>query len=291
MSALCDEQLLTDTFPPITAHNIGARLLRHGLAVTAFSSLEKYIAKRFEELATSIESCAIPYPAFSDDLKSFLTKDAAHGLLNRVGFMEAALKQSYFDNNISKIAAYLTAPPKYTSFGFVPRGSNVSKEHIKNALRAFGLKDGWGNLKIVTQEIGSGRVDLLADYSNLSSTRHKSAHDPESNVPTNNLKTHIEITILIGIAIDILTTNIAVAYKNATSASDLLTRLTSLTRNYRFVDLEIGGTFVERASLTGRIVKRYPTEADATAGALARNGFAFVVLRSPTTTPLALAGT
>lgn len=289
MLALCDEPLLTDEFPPTSLHNIGARVLRHGLAVTAFSSLEKYVGSRFAELFTRINRSALSYSDFNDDLKVFLSRDAAAGLLNRVSFMEEGLKQAYFDANIGQVAAYLADPSQFTSFGFSPRGSNVSHEDIKKAFRALGMKDAWGQLRTITVAVGSARISLVDDFRNLSRTRNKSAHDPESNVPSSDLKTHIEISILIGIAVDVLTSGVATAYTSAATSADLDLRLAELPQAFRFVDQETDGLLVERSTLSGRAFKRYANEGEAIAGALARSGSPFVIVRSPGTTPLALA--
>lgn len=288
MLTLCDQSLLTDSFPPSAPHNVGARLLRHGLAVSAFSSLEKYVTSRFEELIVKIGNCPLSYAAFSDDLKRFLTRDAAKGLLNRISFMEDSLQQSFFETNIMSLAGYLSTPATFTAFGFSPQGSNVSHEDIKKAFAALGLKDAWGKLRAITNALGSARVSLDDDYRNLAKTRHRSAHDPESNVPSSDLKTHVEIAILIGIAVDVLTSSVANAYVAAQSARDLAARLGSMSHSFRFIDAERSGTFVERASLTGRAIKRYPTEALATEAAVARNAGHYVIVRSPTTMPMSI---
>lgn len=288
MFALCDEPLLTDSFPLNTPHNVGARLLRHGLAVSAFSSLEKYVTSRFEELFARIGNCPVSYTAFSGDLKRFLTRDAAKGLLNRVSFMEDSLQQSFFEANVVRIAGYLSNPASFTAFGFSPQGSNVSHEDIKKAFAALGLKDAWGKLRSITTGLGSARVSLDDDYRNLAKTRHRSAHDPESNVPSGDLKTHVEIAILIGIAVDVLTSSVADVYVAAQSATDLAARLSTMSPSFRFVDTEPGGTFVERASLTGRAIKRYTTEALAAEAAAARNASQYVIIRSPTTMPVGM---
>lgn len=233
-------------------------------------------------------SCPLPFTAFSDDLKSFLTRDAAKGLLNRISFMEGGLRQTFFDTNIIRLSGYLSTPATFTAFGFSPQGSNVSHEDIKKAFGALGLKDTWGKLRAITTDLGSARVSLDDDYRNLAKTRHRSAHDPESNVPSTDLKTHVEIAILIGISIDILTSSVADAYASAKSAVDLASRLGSISHGYRFVDAEPSGSFAERATLTGRVIKRYATEAMATGTAIARTGSQYVVVRSPSTMPLAL---
>ena len=54
MLELSKNPLLTDVFPPTDPHNIGARILRRGLAVSAFSLLEAYLEERLEELTIDV---------------------------------------------------------------------------------------------------------------------------------------------------------------------------------------------------------------------------------------------
>lgn len=291
MLALCDQPLLTDVFPPTAPQNVDARLLRHGLAVTSFSSLEKYVESRFFELFLRMETSAISYASFDDDLKTFLTRDAASGLLNRVFFLEDALRQSYFDAEILRVAGYQSTPIKYSPLGFHPRGSNVNHEDIRKAFAALGLKDPWGKLRAITVDIGAAPLSLLDDYKSAAKRRHTSAHEPSSNVPTTDLKNHVESIILIGIAVDVLCSAVGEAYASAPTMADLKTRLSALTHAYRFIDHRIDPDqtrFVERSSLLGKAVKVYQSEDVAIAGAKGRRKPAHVIVRSPTSAPLAL---
>lgn len=288
MLKLSQETLLTDTFPPNEPHNIGARILRHGLAVSAFSSLEKYIEARFEMLMADFAGAALGYANFSDELKRFVTIDAMTGLVTRIGFHEASVRQAYADQHIQRIAAYNSNPASYTAFGFSPKGSNVSAGDISKAFSACGAAKAWTKLSGIASAIGSTRVNLEMDYTNLARTRHRSAHNPASNVPTNDLKTHIEIAILIGIAIDVLILGIGRAIRTARTASDLKSKIDSLSYTYRYLDLQIDSTWVERASLSGRAIKRHPTETAAIAVAKARTSQSIVIVRDTQQVPLAI---
>lgn len=289
MLEVTDDPLLTDTFPPSAPQNTSARLLRLGIAVTAFSSLEKYVDSRFEDLMSKVQTSPVQFSSFDDDLKSFLSREAALGLLNRTSYIEDGLKQGYFDTNIARVAKYLEVPAIYTAYGFSPRGSNIGHGDIKEALRALGLKDPWGKLVAITTAIGSKRVSLFDDYKAMAAKRHKSAHDPMSNVPTADLKTHLEMAIAIGIGIDILTTTIGDAYVAASNKGDLAARLLALSYPVRFIDQQADGSLLERATATGRGIKQYLTESAAITGASGRAKFAFLILRAPSTMPLALA--
>jgi hypothetical protein len=289
MLGLCNNELLVDVFPISDSHNLSARLLRHGLAISAFSSLERYTEARFKELLRSINKSKLHFNDFDDKLKKFISIDAASGIINQLKFKEKNEQQQFFDDAIKQLSGYHTGPFSYTAFGFSPSGSNVGHEDIKNAIGALGVEGGWSVLKDITTKIGSSRLDLLNDYKNLSRVRNNSAHNPDSNVPTADLITHIQIAILIGISVDVLACEITDAYIKSSSLEELKKRLRTIDFQFRFIDHLPNGSVEERNSLSGKVLKRYPNELSALAGAQSRARTAHVIIRSPASVPLALA--
>ncbi len=288
MLRLTQDQLLTDTFPPAAPHNIGARILRHGLSVSAFAMLEKYAEGCFGELMSGIGISSIKYPLFSAKLKRFLTIDAVNGLSNRVHFMDQADQQPYVDVQIKLLSSYNSDPAIYTALGFSPRGSNVSHGDIKEAFAACGVDAPWDKLSAIATAIGSSRVSLSTDYRNLAKTRHSSAHDPTGNVASADLATHIETAIIIGIAIDVLSTAVAHAFSKARNSPTLENAVGGIAHSFRFIDEQPSGIWAER--MNGRIVKRYPSEETAATGALGRSRAGRVIARDVRQVPVAMLG-
>jgi hypothetical protein len=89
--------LLTDRLPSSDPHNISARILRQGVAISAFASLEKYLEARAEVLVQQIPSTAITGSSLGADLQAFLSIDAVMGLANRLNFADRASRQAYAD--------------------------------------------------------------------------------------------------------------------------------------------------------------------------------------------------
>lgn len=288
MLALTSDSLLTDTFPPNDPHNRGARILRHGLAVAAFSSLEKYIERRFEQLMGGLTAGPMVYGAFSNDLKKFLTVEAVVGLATRTKFRAHADRQPYSEAKLREIGAYLAGTGPYAAIGFSPRGSNVSRADIEAAFKACGVSNCWSHMRSISSNIGSSRVSLASDFDQLARTRNRSAHDPSGNVPTSDLVAHIQTAILIGISADILSTSIENAYALSSTPAELRRAISRMAFPVRYVDEQADGHWLER-SFNGHPVKRYPSEALAIAGAQARRSPAAVVVRDQRQIAVALA--
>lgn len=286
MEALSAEALLSDTFPPQNSHNNSARILRLGLAVSAFALLEKYIEGKFDELMQQASACVIPYASFPDGFRQFITTHAVGGLANRASFLDRGDALTFVESAIARVSAFGAVPPGYTALGFSPRGSNVGDRDIEAAFAAVGVAGVWATLSAITHELGGGRVSLKSDYRNLARTRHRSAHNASHNVPTADLVTHIRTATIFGVAVAILTTVVGRAYRFAATKPQLAGSLNALAREYRFLDEEASGTWIERTDPAGRAIKRYPDRDAAVAGARLRTGTRFIVFRDKSRVPV-----
>src|SRR3569623_3594459 len=92
MLMLADDPLLIDTLPAGDPHNVAARILRLGVAVTAFSALESYIYECFQRAAGRLTIAKLKYTDFPDALKEFLIVKAVAGLANRGERLESTIR-------------------------------------------------------------------------------------------------------------------------------------------------------------------------------------------------------
>ncbi len=288
MLLVSEFDLLTDRYPPNDRHNISARILRQGLAISAFASLEKYLESRTEFLVSEIPNSRITDTAMGDELREFLSVDAIRGLANRLNFSEPALRQSFADTHLASLARYSSSPAAYTALGFSPRGSNVSDADIHKVLKVFGVDKPWDKLGKIAREIGSTRISLKQDYISLSRTRHKSAHQPNTNIPSTDLRSHIEIAVLIGICFDCACRIISRAMTIAKDFGSFESLVQGTALEFRFLDLEIGGTCAERISGSMNVIRRYKDETSAISGSLLRKGHRNIVLRDIQSIPIAM---
>jgi hypothetical protein len=210
------------------------------------------------------------------------------GLANRLNFTDRASRQAYADMQLAALAQYSATPAAYTVLGFSPRGANVSDGDISTVLSAFGIEKPWQRLGKVAREVGSARLSLKDDYIGLTKTRHRSAHQPASNIPSADLKTHIETSILVAVCFDCLAHSIAQAMMTAADIYSFQASVRGNNLTYRFVDSETSGSWVEKSSDGRRARKRYADEATAIAGASGRTGSAMVIVRDTQGIPLAV---
>lgn len=288
MLRVVNDPLLTDRLPSADPHNVSARVLRLGLAISAFASLEKYLAARMETVAQALSASVISPSSLTSELRSFLSVEAVLGLANRLNFEDAATKQTFADAKLADLAKYSAVPPTYVGFGFSPKGANVAEADIGKALKAFGIEKPWDRLAGIASNIGAGSLSLKNNFINLAKTRHRSAHEPSSNIPSSDLKAHIETSILVAACFDCLTISIVRSMASALDYPRFKAALDADVLKYRFVDREISGDWVERAADGITIRKRSSDEAIALAAATGRRGSFIVIQRDEQGVPLAV---
>jgi hypothetical protein len=288
MLRLADLPLLTDKFPANHPENLSARILRQGLAISAFASLEKYLEARVEKLVQELAASTLS-STISDQLRRFVSVDAVLGLANQLNFQGKSTQQAFVDSHLPTLAKYAEVPATYTAWGFSPKGSNVNESDVSVVLSAFCIEKPWNRMAGVAAAVGDRQVDLKTTFTNLARTRNKSAHNPAANIPTADLKSHLENTILIGVCFDFLATTITRCLRSTSDFTKLKAALANDALSYRFVDEEITGTWVEKTSDGNKVRKRYSNESDAIAGAVGRGGNPIVVVRDTQLVPLAVA--
>jgi hypothetical protein len=292
MLKVSSEPLLQDKLPLTDAANLSARVLRHGLAVSAFSMLEKYVDAVFEHLL--LEDVSKANLAFSDlpeSIRNFVVVDSVAGVVNRLSFIKSSPdRYNYVDQKLTLLTQYKAVPPTYTALGFSPRGSNIGHEDIKQAFGIFGVKDAWGKMNDLAAKFGGAVLSLRENFIALASARHSAAHDPVSSIPVADLQSNIRSAIVIGICCDVIAKNAGVAIRTCHDKKQLENDVARFTRPYRFLDQQADGSWLERPSPSSRGVKRYSDRAAGITGAHARRGTPYIVVRDLTGQPVELAG-
>lgn len=288
MLAVVSNPLLTDVFPPTDPHNVSARILRTGLAVSAFALLERYIKSVFDALVVDVAQSSIKYANFPDAMKKFLIVDSVAGLNNSATYIrDPVVKLSFLEGEVDKLSSYSSNPPTYTAFGFSPSGSNVGHEDIKQGFKAFGVADPWTKLTNIASDIGSSSLSLKNDYITLARSRHQSAHTA-ANIPTTDLLNNINAAIVIGMSADILGMQLGRTIKKCRSASNLNSEIVGMIVKVRYLDNGLDGKWHERPHALGRVVKKYSDKQSGKLGMVGRNSSVPVVVRNTSSTPIEL---
>lgn len=288
MRELARIPLLTDVFPPSAIHNTQAGILRNGLVISSFSLVESYIDDRLDEKIQDLARARMSYPAFGENLRSFLALDAIAGLSNRLSFVDKPDRLTFAENHVVRIAALLQSPPSYTGLGFSPKGSNVSASDIKVLLAAFGVKDPWRALSRLCGDLGASRLSLHDDFQNFVRARNKAAHDSTTNIASSDLETHLETALLIGISTDIALSHAIDSFVKQRNSAAAEHSANNLALKYRFLDPDITGVWSERLGSNGRTIKKYADGIEARAGARSRSHAAPIVVRDTRSIPAEL---
>ena len=69
------------------AQNEAARMLRNGLAIVAFSTIEDFLRARSEELLATLTGAPLPFDDLPNDLRQATTEGVVAGLLFQVRLM------------------------------------------------------------------------------------------------------------------------------------------------------------------------------------------------------------
>lgn len=291
MLRVSSEPFLQDSLPLSKPSNISARVLRLGLAVTAFSMLEKYIQHIFDDLVILASASPVPYGDLSDDFREFIVVDAITGINNKLNFIKSSADRiSFINSEILKIAKFKDNPPTYTAHGFNTKGSNINHENIKRAFAAFGYKDAWTKMNLLAASLGSANLSLVNEFQNLAKARHRAAHDPVSSLPVSDLQANIRASIIIGICVDICSNNVGNAIKISLKSTDISNNIKNIQRPIRFLDLQSDGKWREHTKSTSRAVKIHTEKTEAINVAANRREKPFVVVRDASLLPIELGG-
>lgn len=244
-------------------HNSVANLLRKGLSIVAFNILEDFIKNKAIESLNNISISGISYSNLPDDLQEY----AISGALASLNFQSSILKKENLDYKLviqqetQKIASTIATPFSLSKYSLLSSGSNVVSREVNEFLRAFGIQNGWLQLKIISDAIGGGIPDLAQAFNLASQRRHNSAHSASfvySSSWLANIKNEI---IAISASIDIVV-SARCRQANRQPLISLISQSLNDELNFRFLELH-GSIFKETKTIGGRSRKNWSDLNDA----------------------------
>lgn len=236
MRDLAREPMFVDKLPLKATHNGRARILRSGLVVSGFSTLETFLEDRIEEIVGRLRKATISYVNFEPPLRRLLTLSAVQGIVTKASFLEESYRLPFAEREIPRLAKFAKVPPTFTSLGFSSRGSNISKDHVAEFFKAFGVPNSWAALGQIPAHLGTARLSLSDDFENFARDRNRAAHDSEANIPSANLETHLETAILAAISVDVAATHVVDTYVTATTIAAAKAACVLFPAAFRFID-------------------------------------------------------
>ena len=204
-TALGEENLVSGEPAEIQRNNT-ARLLRNGLAVVGFAILEDFLRSRLAEILARVGNSHIPFDELPEPLRDAAVLGAARALAH---FGELKRRQgedyvSFVQNHSQLIASTVSSSYEISGMALGWTGANLSDGDIKEIMRAFRIKDGWGNIDIVAKRVGLASPSHREAFSQAAVRRHKAAHSARTDTEVSHLVSFVPQAIGIALGFDAL---------------------------------------------------------------------------------------
>ncbi|WP_146446976.1 HEPN domain-containing protein [Vibrio cyclitrophicus] len=191
-------------------HNEIAKMLRNGLAVVGFATLEDFIKKRTSEAMEELSSCNINFEDLPDKIRYAATFEIIAALKHQLAMIPKndvtgyADKVQYIQEQALKIAS--TATTNYTLSGhtYAHSSSNLNKATIGNILKNFQIEDPWRQMTTICANLGLGAHALDRQFENAAERRHRAAHVASADTPPNDISQFVKDAFAIAISFDAL---------------------------------------------------------------------------------------
>jgi len=199
------EQSVMDFTPSDVKHNSIARMLRNGLAVVAFATLEDFIKSRSSEILNQIGTTGIQFRQLPEKLRNAVTFESIKALQYQVSIIdENTDKIAYIQSMCKKIASTALPPIDIMDHSFAYEQANVNAETIKKILLSFGVIDPWKQISNLSNNAGLTALSLDIIFKNAANRRHRAAHVANTITPQNDIIGFVKEAIGIAFGFDAL---------------------------------------------------------------------------------------
>ena len=191
---------------PLTeqAHNDVARMLRNGLAVVGFASLEDFIKSRTSEVLSEVGRTHVPFRDLPEKLRFATTFDALSALSYQLSLRAKADRVAYVQEHAQRIASTATAAYELSAHALGYDQANLQDETIKSILKCFLIDDPWGEMTKLASRIGLIALPLDETYRSAALRRHKAAHVAHADTPQTDLSQFTKEALATAIGFDAL---------------------------------------------------------------------------------------
>lgn len=194
-----------------------SRLLRNGLAVVGFATLEEFIQARSMEILATISSAEIPFRELPKALRQDSTVNVIKALSKRLKWRDDIEKIRHAQKHARMVASTATDDYElsYLAFGF--ESSNLKSGRVLQIMKTIGVNNGWDNINKVAKRVSLSSPSLRDVYDQAESRRHKSAHQADADTEAKKLGDFPNHAMAISIGFDALVSEAARLYQSADS--------------------------------------------------------------------------
>lgn len=186
-------------------HNSAAKMLRNGLAVVSFASLEDFVKKRSSEAMIELNSCSVNFNELPVKLQDAATHEIISALSYQMGLLDKVDRTDYIQRHAKNI--YSTATPNYelSIHTFAHSQANINVKAIGDILKSFNVKDPWLQMSSIASNLGlTSSLPLAEIFRNAALRRHRAAHVAGVDTPPTDLKQFVKEAFAIAITFDAL---------------------------------------------------------------------------------------
>ncbi len=196
-SALIDKDLTVE-------HNRCASMLRQGLAVLVFATMESFIRERTGELLRAFSNPQLVFSDLHPVLQKATTIGALEGIRFRLKLQSAEDRISWLVGALAPVASTTTTITQLSAHSFGQAASNLVEGDVFEILKAFGIHDPWAQITELSRRLGVGTLDCQSEFITIKERRHDSAHALTANVLHPDLAGSLRSALAICIGFDLL---------------------------------------------------------------------------------------
>lgn len=205
LRASLQEAAVSDGAPTDTTKNAVAAMMRSGLAVLTFATLEAFIRDRTGEILKGFAVPTVTFSDLSEKLQNAVTLSALQGILYRGNQQEKSARVSWVLAELPAVANAATNIAYLSPYSFGQSNSNISEDVVPQALSAFGIDGGWSAISQIAKHVGLGGIaDYSQAFKEVAKRRHAAAHDVSINIPLADLQNGLVSVLGICCSFDLL---------------------------------------------------------------------------------------
>jgi len=204
--------------PSERGHNEIARMLRNGLAVVGFASLEDFIKARSCEVLDSIGPLGVSFEKLPEKVQIATTYGAVLALNYQLGLRDKQDKITFVQEHAQKISSTTNNGYQLTSLAFGFGQANLNAETVKNILGSFNIDNPWTQITKIASSLGLAALPLQESFTNAASRRHRAAHVAGADTPQGDISQFVNEAIAIAVGYDFLLSKAFNMIKNLDSA-------------------------------------------------------------------------
>jgi hypothetical protein len=204
-----DHELLVDRELTNLEHNRRAQMLRSGLMIAAFTSVEDFVRARTAELLACVSRTVIRFDLLPEELKRAATTEAMKAVYEQARLLKKRgedpspmVQRAALD--IASTASTGGNPLSISKYGLGYGGSNLGADDISGILGCLQIADAWREIDDIAGRCGAASLSLKQAYANGLNWRNSAAHDPNANIQPSDLRAFCGQAFSIALGFDVL---------------------------------------------------------------------------------------